>query len=174
MSRRTSQVAAAMTVLAATVLAALPWGLAAELRLVPPLLPFLVLHYWTLRDVAAVPEVVVFASGLLLDVLTGGPAGYWALIYLVGYALSLTVSTTPLVARALARWLVLGGTLAVLSLAEVLLAAAYFNVSADWSQPLIAAVVATLFYPLLTAILRTIAGPRSSTADSGATWSRPA
>lgn len=166
MTKRPQAIAAASTALLATLIAAMPWGLPPEFRLLPPLLPFLVIHYWTMRDLALIPELLVFASGLALDIVSGGPMGYWALIYLTGYALTLAVLSTPLAAHALARWLLLGLVLAVLSAVEVMLAAVYFNAEADWSPPLFAALVATLFYPLVAAPLRAIAGP-------GATGARP-
>lgn len=163
---------AAVSVFAATLLAALPWGLPAELRLVPPLIPFLVIHYWMMRGFDLVSELLVFAAGLALDVATGGPAGYWALIYLIGYALTLAVSALPLPVTPLSRWLALSVTLAALSIVEVLLAAAYFNAAADWSPPLFAAIVATMLYPLVAVPLRLVAGPNGQTSRHDATWSQ--
>lgn len=165
-------VLAAVSVLAATVLAALPWGLPAELRLVPPLIPFLVIHFWVMRSVDLVSELLVFAAGLALDIVTGGPAGYWALIYLVGYALTLAMSELPLTAGPLMRWLALGVTLAALSLVEVLLAAVYFNAAADWSPPLFAALVATVLYPIVAALLWLVAGPDGAASERDASWSQ--
>lgn len=170
MTRWTHTLMAALSVLVATVLAALPWGLPPELRLVPPLVPFLVIHFWTMRSVALVSELLVFAAGLALDVVTGGPAGYWALIYLVGYALTLALSVLAPSAGALTRWLALGATLALLSLVEVLLAAIYFNAAASWSPPFFAALVATLLYPLVAAVLWLVAGPDDAVSERDATW----
>lgn len=162
MTRRTQSFAAASTSALATLLAAMPWGLPEEFRLLPPLLPFLVIHYWTMRDLQLVPEGLVFAAGIALDVLSGGPVGYWALIYLTGYALTLAISSVPLPENVVIRWLVLGFTLAVLSAAEVTLAALYFNAAADWTPPLFAALVATLIYPLVAAPLRALAWSRAA------------
>ena len=76
----------ALTIIVATVLVALPWGMAAENRFLLPLLPLIVIHFWTLRRPGDVAEWWVFVAGLSLDILTNGPIGYWALIYLLGYA----------------------------------------------------------------------------------------
>lgn len=70
-----------------TLIAALPWGLPSEDRFFLPFLPVVVIHYWGLRRPELVPEWFVFASGLCLDILTHGPLGYWALVYLAAYAL---------------------------------------------------------------------------------------
>ncbi len=162
----------ALSVLFATVLAALPWGLPAELRQVPPLLPFLVLHYWTMRDARLMPEILVFAAGIALDIATGGPAGYWSLIYLAGYALTLGASMTVLASDALSRWLLLGVTLLALSLVEIALATIYFATAANWSTPLVAALVATMIYPLVAAPLRVFAGPRTAATARDPSWGR--
>ena len=64
-----SKIVAPFSVVALTVLSALPWGVAAESRFVLPLLPVVAIHYWVLREHAQmVPEWFVFACGLLLDV----------------------------------------------------------------------------------------------------------
>ena len=70
-----------------TLLAALPWGLPTEDRFFLPLLPVVAIHYWALRRPEVLPEWFVFLAGLLLDVFTHGPLGYWPLVYLVAYAL---------------------------------------------------------------------------------------
>ena len=157
-----------------TFLAALPWGLPAEYRLVLPLLPFLAIFYWTLRRIAMVPEVLVFAAGLTFDFLSDGPLGFWAMIYLAGYALSLLAATSPLAGSAPGRFLLLTGTLLTLTVVEVLVSSIYFNAAADWWPPLSAAIIAVLLYPALAALLRPIAGPHAGFAAESAAWGRDA
>ena len=69
-----------------TLLAALPWGLGGDLRLVVPLLPTAVLFAWNLRRRNAVPEVVAFLAGVAPDALSQGPLGHWALLNLTAFA----------------------------------------------------------------------------------------
>mgnify|MGYP001358435982 CR=1 FL=1 len=76
--------AAMVSVVLVTFLAALPWGLPAEFRLVLPLLPFLAIHYWTLRRIALVPDVLAFVTGLAFDFLSDGPLGFWAMMVFLG------------------------------------------------------------------------------------------
>lgn len=80
------------TVAILTVAAILPWGLPVEDRFVLPLLPIVAIMYWTLDRDAWLPEWAAFLAGLMLDVLTQGPLGYWALIYLVAYVAAVFVS----------------------------------------------------------------------------------
>jgi rod shape-determining protein MreD len=76
------------SVAALTIVAILPWGLPTEDRFVLPLLPVVAIYYWTLDRDAWLPEWSVFLAGLLLDVLTQGPLGYWALVYLIAYTVA--------------------------------------------------------------------------------------
>jgi rod shape-determining protein MreD len=68
------------------VLAVLPWGAVDWTRLALPLLPLSAIHFWSLRRPSALPAVAVFLTGLFIDVMTFGPLGFWALIYLTGAA----------------------------------------------------------------------------------------
>ncbi len=75
-----------------TLAAALPWGLPTSDRFVLPLLPVVAISYWTIDPDAWLPEWVIFLAGLSLDVLTHGPLGYWALVYLFTYVVAIFAS----------------------------------------------------------------------------------
>lgn len=167
-------IAAAISIALVTFVTSLPWGVPAEFRLVLPLLPFLAIYYWTLHGIALVPEALVFAAGLAVDFLSDGPLGYWALMYLVGYALTLMAATTALAGSAPGRLLLLVVTLFALAVAEVSLSALYFNAVADWSPPLTAALVAVLVYPALAIVLRPLTGPWPAAAEVDRVWGRDA
>ena len=53
--------------------------------------PVAVVFFWRIRQGGALPMAVVAACGLLLDVLSAGPLGYWALVSLVAGQLATTV-----------------------------------------------------------------------------------
>ena len=55
------------------------------------LLPVAVIFFWSIRRGASLPAIVVFACGLLLDLISHGPAGYWELVYLVTMLMAATV-----------------------------------------------------------------------------------
>ncbi len=47
-----------------------------------PILPLVIVYFWTLYGPSYMPAPSVFAIGLLQDFLTGGPLGLWAAVYL--------------------------------------------------------------------------------------------
>ncbi len=60
-----------------------------------PLLPLMVLFIWSVRHPTYVPPWLIFLTGLLQDLLTGGPLGLWALAYLVAFTIARLRSTEP-------------------------------------------------------------------------------
>lgn len=141
-----------LSVAALTFAAALPWGLAAEDRFVLPLLPVIAIYYWTLDPDAWLPDWAIFIAGLTLDVLTQGPLGYWALVYLCAYTVAMLLSRRPAASVA--------GRMAFLAFAIVavtgfawLLASLYFLQLLNWRpyawSALVTIVVAFALAPLL-------------------------
>jgi len=149
-----SKFAAPFSMLVLAVLSALPWGVPAESRFVLPLLPAVAIHYWVLRERAEMlPEWSVFACGLLLDVLTNGPLGFWSLIYLFAYFLA-TVSIDWSRNGPIARWLLLLAAVVLLSLAAWFISSLYAVELADWRPFAWGAVAAGLLHPVLAFIFR--------------------
>lgn len=153
----------ALTIFIATILVALPWGMAAENRFFLPLLPLIVIHYWTLRSPEHVAEWWVFLAGLSLDILTYGPMGYWALIYLLGYAAA-KLSTGLADDGPFAKWLLSAATLFVLTAVAWCVSSLYYFEFADWQPYVSAAVAAAIVYPVIGFVLR---GIRLSQASTG-------
>lgn len=52
-----------------------------------PLLPFMVIYYWSMTRPEFMPAPAIFLTGLFQDVLTGGPVGLWAMVYLLSTAI---------------------------------------------------------------------------------------
>lgn len=48
-----------------------------------PIIPLVVVFFWSIYAPDFMPSVSVFFIGLLQDLLTGGPLGLWAAVYLV-------------------------------------------------------------------------------------------
>lgn len=141
-----------VSVVALTLLSALPWGLAPEVRFVLPLIPVAVIHFWVMHGNDRISEGTVFLDGLMLDVLTSGPLGFWSLIYLTGYATSLSMARR-------ARLLRLGGWAALMIVVTVL-AAVIWAVSslyafeiADWRPLAVASLVAAGTYPVVALLM---------------------
>lgn len=114
-----------------TLIAALPWGVPAADRFFLPLLPVVAVHYWALRHDAWLPEWAVFIAGLTLDVLTHGPLGYWALIYLLVH-LTATLSSRLAVEGTLGRLMLLGFAIVLVTVVAWAVASLYFFEPLDW------------------------------------------
>jgi len=56
-----------------------------------PYLMLCIVVYWAVRAPARLPPVSVFAIGLAIDLLTAGPPGFWALLYLIAHGLGLAL-----------------------------------------------------------------------------------
>jgi rod shape-determining protein MreD len=133
--------------------AVLPWGLPAECGHVLPLLPFVGMHYWLLRQPQRVPEWLAFACGFTLDVLTHGPLGFWSLLYLIGYAFALLQQSWG-GETAFGRAFQCLQALMVVGAAEWGLASVYSWVLADWWPLAVAIGWAALSYPVIAMLLR--------------------
>lgn len=89
MSARAENLARFLAALAPTALGvigvlllALPVRLA-EGAVPTPILPLIVVYFWSIYGSAYLPPSSVFAIGLTQDLLNGGPLGLWPAIYLV-------------------------------------------------------------------------------------------
>jgi rod shape-determining protein MreD len=117
-----------MPVISITVLmlaATLPWGLPTADRFVLPLLPVVAIYHWTRDQDAWLPEWVIFLTGLTLDVLTQGPLGYWALVYLFAYVIAIFASHIT-VEGFVGRLALLAGAVVVVTVFAWLAASFYF------------------------------------------------
>ena len=129
--RLTGYVVPFLSVALLTVLAALPWGLPTQERFFLPMLPVVAIHYWALRKPGALPEWSVFLAGLLLDVFTHGPLGYWPLIYLFAYLLGVLGQTAGSKHQVI-RLILFAASLACVAALGWAVASIYFLEFADW------------------------------------------
>lgn len=136
-------------------LAILPWGLPADGRFVLPFVPVAALHYWSSRHPERLSAWIPFVTGIVVDVLTNGPLGYWPLLYLGSVMLG--VETHGVGARGpLARWALFVAGLIGLVVAAWGVASVYHLALADWRPFAWALWVTALFYPLLAVLLRAL------------------
>lgn len=141
------------SVAALTIVAILPWGLPTVDRFVLPLLPVVAIYYWTLDRDAWLPEWSIFLAGLLLDVLTQGPLGYWALVYLVAYVIAVYCSRFAVNTTA-QRLALFTGAIVSVTLFAWLAASAYFIAFLDAEPYGRGAGVAVLAAALITLLRR--------------------
>ena len=141
-----------LTLFVFVLLVTLPWGLGSELTYVPPLLILATLFAWTIYRPTLLPAPLVFLVGIIVDVVTASPLGFWAFLFLCGYAVALNVARidfrwrTTLVATA---YIPTSTAIAILAYGLI---SAYFGHLADW-HPLYASLTTTWFITPVLAIL---------------------
>ncbi len=135
-----------------TLAATLPWGLRSADRFVLPLLPVVAIYHWTLDPDAWLPEWVIFLAGLSLDVLTQGPLGYWALVYLFAYVVAIFASRIA-VEGIVGRSLLLGCAVIIVTGFAWLAASFYFLEILEWGPYARGAIFAVLSALLITPVL---------------------
>ena len=74
--------------LIAVISASLPWGAPVSVALAMPLIALGVIFFWGIHRPGQLPSPLVFLFGLLTDLVTDGPLGFWAQNFLIGYAIS--------------------------------------------------------------------------------------
>jgi len=133
----------------AVVVAAVPWALPAAAGFILPLLLIIFIFALTMQQKRELPTISVFAAGLLMDVLTAGPLGYWAIIFLLTHTLAGIYSRRAKNKRFGTLWLAFAGTAAAASIFGWALASIYFVRIIDWQPMFIGGAVAVALFPLL-------------------------
>ncbi|MEL6299151.1 MAG: hypothetical protein AAFQ45_11335 [Pseudomonadota bacterium] len=135
-------------------IAILPWGLPVEARFVMPMLPYVAIHYWTLNNRGLMPAWLVFLCGLVIDFVTRGPLGFWAMIFLIGQMSALWLSGS-LGATRTRRWLGFFAVVALLGAVQWLTASIYFVTWVDVWPFATGIVVVACVYPFFSLALLT-------------------
>ncbi len=133
----------------AVVVAAVPWALPSRASFILPLLLIIFVFVLTLRRQRELPSLSVFAAGLLMDILTAGPLGYWAIIFLLTHTLASLYAKRDAKPGFGMLWLVFGATAVAASVSGWALASLYFVRLIDWQPMLIGGVVAVVLFPLV-------------------------
>jgi rod shape-determining protein MreD len=142
-----------LIVLGVTLIAALPWGIPAPSRFVLALLPVVAITHFTLIRAGLVPTPIAFAAGLMLDVLTYGPLGYWAAINVAAQMLA-ALAAPGAMASQIARSALVGSLVAVMTVIGWAIASLAFNEVVAWRPLAVGAVLAILAHPVLAALAR--------------------
>ncbi len=148
---RLALVTPAISLAATTLIAVLPWGLPAIGRFILPMLPLLAVYYWAVGGRGWLASPLVFAAGLTVDVVTLGPLGFWAFVYLVAHMFSGAVPIM-LVETSMRRWIVFGVLIAALSVLQWATASIYFVTLSAWQPYALAAAILVVLYPVFGAL----------------------
>ena len=73
----------ALSVLLAVLATAVPWGLPADATFIPPMVVMTMVFCWRALPDTTFPVYLALLLGLLTDILSGGPLGFWALMALI-------------------------------------------------------------------------------------------
>jgi len=144
-----SGVGPSLVLFLAVVVAAVPWALPAAAGFILPLLLIIFVFLLTIQRKRVLPAITVFAAGLLMDVLTAGPLGYWAIIFLLTHTLANTYAKRAGEPRFGKLWAAFAMTALTISLFGWILASLYFLRLIDWQPMLIGGVVAIALFPLV-------------------------
>jgi rod shape-determining protein MreD len=122
----------ALSVLVAVLATAVPWGLPADATFILPLVVVMMVFCWRALPGTTLPPYLAMLLGLLTDIVSGGPLGFWALMALIGATVG--GRTTPLAdGQDLNRlWLVWAAVASLVALLGWLLASLYFVRWIDW------------------------------------------
>jgi hypothetical protein len=73
----------ALSVLFAVFATAVPWGLPVDATFILPLVVVMMVFCWRALPGTVLPPYLAMLLGLLTDVVSGGPLGFWALMTLI-------------------------------------------------------------------------------------------
>ena len=112
-------------------LASAPWGAPDDARFVMPLLPYMAAHVFLARGVGVVPSPVLFVAGLVMDLTTHGPLGFWPIVYL-SVALFTRQLPGAIMQTVMGQLGALAATVLVLCVVQVAVASLYKFEWVDW------------------------------------------
>ena len=130
------------------VIAAVPWVLPAEASFILPSLLIIAVFVLTIQRKRKLPGISVFAAGLLFDILTAGPMGYWAILFLRTYTIAVQYRIRAGRTEFSALWAVFAGTAILAAAAGWGLASLYFVRIIDWQPMAIGAAAIIAMFPL--------------------------
>jgi len=156
-----------LVLLLAVVVAAVPWALPVAAGFVLPLQLIIFVFALSLQRKYELPTLTVFAAGLLMDVLTAGPLGYWAIIFLITHTLARFLARRTMPISFLMLWVAFAATAATASITGWALASLYFVRLIDWQPMLIVATAAVALFPLISWPLRRSLGLMSRSETLG-------
>lgn len=139
----------ALSVFFAVIATAVPWGLPADATFILPLVVVMMVFCWRAIPGADLHPGAAVGLGLLADLMSGGPLGYWALMCLIAATVGGSagyLSETRAVGR---LWLIWSMLSALLAGFGWLLASLYYFRWIDWWPIAFGAVVSVGLFPIV-------------------------
>jgi rod shape-determining protein MreD len=122
----------AFSVLIAVIATAVPWGLPADATFILPLLVVMMVFCWRTIPGTELHPAAAAVLGLLADLLSGGPLGFWALMCLIAATVGLTPGSFRERRDLWKNWLAWTALISVIGLFGWLLASLYYLRWIDW------------------------------------------
>lgn len=135
-----------------------PLGLSGDIRFLPPGLVHAAIHFWSVRDARSMPYWLIFLFGLAVDIVSYGPLGYWAVVYVTGiYVARWLPGPAEESHGAIRGWLGMAVVATITSVVAWLLASGYF-MQAIPAAPFVKSTAALIIlYPFLAWALSVVA-----------------
>jgi rod shape-determining protein MreD len=167
-----STIVPSLTVFFAMILASVPWGLPDDATFILPLVAVMTVFCWRAIPGANLPAVIAVLFGLLLDVTSGGPLGFWALMTLAAWSVGTHAQAIASRSDWTPLWLVWIGLAATLAVSGWLIASLYYLRWIDGWPIALGAVASVILFPFLWRLILRLYGsayPRSEFVGRGAT-----
>jgi rod shape-determining protein MreD len=144
-----STILPALSVLFAVLATAVPWGLPADATFMLPLVVVMMVFCWRIMPDAVLPLSACMLLGLLTDVMSGGPLGFFALMALIAASIGglLRFAVEPRDLWLL--WLIWSALALALGLLGLLLGSLYFFRWIDWWPILFGSLSSIALFPVV-------------------------
>ena len=138
-----------VSVLFAVLAAAVPWGLPADATFILPLVVVMMVFCWRALPGTVLPPYLAMLLGLLTDITSGGPLGFWALMCLIAASAGGRVPSHTDGRDVSRLWLAWTGVAALVALLGWLLASLYFLRWIDWWPIAVGALASIVLFPVV-------------------------
>ena len=139
----------AFSVLIAVIATAVPWGLPAEATFILPLLVVMMVFCWRAIPGTELHPAAAAVLGLLADLLSGGPLGFWALMCLIAATVGLKPGSFRERRDIWTEWLAWTALICALGLFGWLLASLYYLRWIGWWPIAFGVVTSIVFFPVM-------------------------
>ncbi len=139
----------AVSVLLAVLATAVPWGLPADATFIPPMVVLTMVFCFRALPGTVFPLTLALLLGLLIDILSGGPLGFWALMALIAANAGARAPSAGDSQDRNRLWLVWAGVAASVGVLSWLLGSLYILRVIDAWPIAFGAAVSMMLFPLV-------------------------
>lgn len=129
----------------------LPLGLSPGI-VIAPTFGLMAVFYWGLYRPDLMPPMIVFLVGLFQDLISGGPLGLWALVYLAVYGVVVSQRLFFIGKAFLAIWFGFGVTILIGGMIAWVVSSLYFGALLSPVSVLVQALLSFILYPVAARI----------------------